>query len=69
MLAEESSRPATTAAAASIGNRPGSAPRRRNTRCSCGAKQLITPGDRRVHRLLAFREIARASGREEDVVL
>ena len=30
------SRPASTAAAASIGKRPGSAPRRRNTRCSSG---------------------------------
>ena len=32
-------------------------------------EQLIAPGDRRIHRLLAFGEIARADGREQDVVL
>ena len=32
-------------------------------------QELITPGDRRIHRLLAFGEIARADGREQDVVL
>ena len=34
---DDESPPARTAAAASIGNRPGSPPRRRNTRCSGGA--------------------------------
>ncbi len=67
--AAEPSPPARTAAAASIGKRPGSAPRRRNTRCSFGGEQLIAPGDRRVHRLLAFGEIARADGREQDIVV
>ena len=33
------------------------------------AKQLITPGDRRIHRLLALGEIARPDGREQDVML
>ena len=32
------------------------------------AEQLITPGDRRIDRLLAFGEIARADGREQDIV-
>ena len=31
-------------------------------------KQLITPGDRRIDRLLAFGEIAWADGREQDIV-
>ena len=34
-----------------------------------GAKQLITPGDGRIHRLLAFGEIARPDGREQHIVL
>jgi hypothetical protein len=32
------------------------------------SQQLIAPGDRRIHGLLAFGEIARADGREQDVV-
>ena len=32
-------------------------------------EQLITPGDGRIHRLLAGGKIARAGGREQDVVL
>ena len=31
-------------------------------------QELIAPGDRRIHRLLAFGEIARAGGREQDIV-
>ena len=31
-------------------------------------QQLITPGDRRIDRLLAFGQIARAGGREQDIV-
>ena len=61
-------RPARTAAAASIGKRPGSAPKRRKARCSSGLKQLITPGDRRIHRLLAFGKIAWADRREQDIM-
>ncbi len=62
------SRPARTAAAASIGKRPGSAPRRRERMLLVRAKELIAPGDRRIHRLLAFGQIARAGGREQNVV-
>ena len=52
------SRPASTAAAASIGNRPGSAPRRRNARCSSRLEQLIAPRHGGVHRLLTLGKIA-----------
>ncbi len=33
-----------------------------------GVEELITPGDRRIHRLLAFGQIARSGGREQDIV-
>ena len=33
------------------------------------AQELITPGDRRIHRLLALGEITWADGRKQDVAL
>jgi hypothetical protein len=44
--------------------------RAETTECSLllQGQELITPGDRRIDRLLTFGEIARAGGREESVV-